>query len=433
MEDGAEIAPAGAGRQAAGPKRPEGSRRSTIRNPNFMILVSGQAVSQVGNSLFGMALYWMTLAMTHSRFALAIVAMLGGIAGFTGILAGPLLDRWDRRRTMIWSDVVRLVLSGVLGILAVTSQLGFSALVALTLLLRVAGALFLPSEMALVPKIVSEQELGSANGTVQAIGAAANLGGTGFAGVLLGMLGPGGLFLLNAASFAASVLSLGFMRVEGEPVNRTGTSRTGGALQQFISEMREGWQVIRSHPALRRFITVSLLLNFASASVTFLDVAWVQQVLHAGAVAYGLLNAALVAGVIVGSLLASVLVRRFGELRVITAGIVLSGLALVAFALLPYLWCDLALFTLLGVSLGALEPTALTAVQRATPAHVMGRVMGALMTMGSLAVPLGALLAGSLASAVPLWVTFVAAGILMALSSLPLIGITNDLKGLWTA
>lgn len=408
-------------------------RRTTARNPNLLILLSGQAVSQVGNSLFAIALYWMTLTMTHSRFALAMVAMLGGIAGVTGILAGPLLDRWDRRRTMIWSDAVRLVLSAALGILALTSRLDFPVIIVLTLALRVAGAIFLPSEMALLPKIVSEQELPSANGALQAVGAAANLGGTGFGGVLLGVMGPVGLFLLNAGSFAASLISLYFLQTEREAAKRTKTSGAAGTVPQFLHELREGWQVIRSHPVLRRFITVSLLLNFASVSVTFLDVAWVQQVLHAGAVAYGLLNAALVAGVIGGSLLASVLVRRFGELRVITAGIILSGIALVAFALLPYLGCDLALFALLGVSLGALEPTALTAVQRATPAHVMGRVMGALMTMGSLAVPLGALLAGSLASAAPLWVTFGAAGMLMGLASLPLIGITSDLKGLGTA
>ncbi|EQD38779.1 major facilitator superfamily MFS_1, partial [mine drainage metagenome] len=95
-----------------------------LRNRNYVVMLSGQLVSQIGNSFFPLAIYWFTFSLTKSRLDLGYLSAVIGVTSILGMLTGVLVDRWDRRRTMIWSDATRAVLAGALAVLAFSGRLG---------------------------------------------------------------------------------------------------------------------------------------------------------------------------------------------------------------------------------------------------------------------------------------------------------------------
>ncbi len=131
-------------------------------NRNYTLLLSGQTISQVGNALFPLAVYWWTFSLTHSSVDLGYIATAEGLTALAGIFAGVLVDRSDRRWTMIWADVARLVLTGVLGLAALTGRLSFASILVFVLLLGLVQNLFSPAQAALLPSVVEPSELDAA-------------------------------------------------------------------------------------------------------------------------------------------------------------------------------------------------------------------------------------------------------------------------------
>lgn len=385
---------------------------SLWHNRNFSILLAGQWVSQAGNTFYSLALYWFVLSATHSRADLGLIGAATGITGVLGLLAGAFVDRWNRRRTMLFTDAVRAVLAALIGLLAALGHLPLWLLLLLVLALTAVGQFFGPAQTALVPMVVDQDQLGAANGANQGATASANLLGATLGGAFLGLFGPVALFFSNAASFLVSVGSLGLLRVAEPP--RPAAPRGVAAL---LREVREGLVAIAANPFLLRVILVAVVANFSLMPLNILDVAWVRQVLHQGALAYGLFGASILLGVLTGSALSGLALRRFDTRTLLPWAIALGGLCIAVLSRLPTLVPDLLLLFAFGAIVAVVNTSVITTVQRMTPDRVMGRVIGTLAALISIANPIGALLSGYLATTVPLSAVFLAGGLLMCLSS----------------
>lgn len=385
---------------------------SLWRNRNFSILLAGQWVSQAGNTFYSLALYWFVLSATHSRADLGLIGAATGITGVLGLLSGAFVDRWNRRRTMLVTDAVRAVLSALIGVMAALGHLPLWLLLVLVLALTAVGQFFGPAEAALLPMVVAPEQLGSANGANQGSTASANLLGATLGGACLGLFGPVALFFSNAASFLVSVGSLGLLKVP-EPA-RPVSPRGVGAL---LGEVGEGFSAILANRFLLRVILVGVVANFAVMPLNVLDVAWVRQVLHQGALVYGLFGASILIGILTGSAFAGLALRRLGMRTLLPGTIALAGLSVAALSQLPLLVPDLVLLFAFGVVVAIVNTSVTTAVQQSTPDSVLGRVMGTLMASVTLSIPLGALLSGYLATALPLSTVFLGGGLLMCLST----------------
>jgi DHA3 family macrolide efflux protein-like MFS transporter len=393
----------------------ERTRRGLLRNRNYAILLSGQLVSQMGNSFYPLAIYWYTYSLTRSSVDLGYLTTVISLTALVSMLTGVLVDRWDRRKTMLWSDVTRALLAGGLALLAALGTLQLPVMFAFALLLGLVGNLFAPAQMSLLPNVVGMEDLGAASGFNQGASAGAGLVGTSVGGFLLGIFGSASLLALDALSFVVSFVSIGLLRLPKTATLPRRDAQPGARPGKFLSELGEGLQFVYGNGFFRRVVVIAALVNFAFMPLNVLDVVWVRDVLHLGAFAYGLFGAAATVGIIAGSILAGPMMQRLDPGRLMIGSLGLSALAFAAFSQLPYFLPDIVALIILGVGLGIVNPVAQTLFQRATPQYMMGRAVGALMGTAQMASPLGALVGGVLASTLPLSTVFLGgAGLMLA-------------------
>lgn len=403
-------------------------------NRNLLTLVGGQWVSQIGNQLFTMAVYWTVLNQTGSRADLGLVGSILSLAGVFGLVAGALVDRWDRRGTMISVDVARTVLSLALVAAALTHHLPVAALVAVVLAMTLGSQLFYPAESALLPSVVPDSQLNAANSMNQSGVAMAQLVGSSLGGVILGLLGPIVLFGFNGLSFGVSVATLVLLRVAAPPARTRGPGTTlRAATVALWHEIAQGQRTIWLSPFLRRALPITVVVNFALAPINFLDVAWVRQVLHLGAVVYGLFGAAILVGILAGSAAATFVAGRLSLRTALTIAVAASGLCIFGLSRVPLALPDLLFLTAFGLFIGVVNTMVSASLQRAVPDRVRGRVFGTLGAFSNLATPLGGLLTGLGAAVLPLGAIFAGAGLLLAASSVLIVGLPSDVAAVEVA
>lgn len=415
--------------EAQTPYKAHGPGLSLWRNRNLLVLVGGQWVSQVGNALFQMAVYWTVLQETGSRSDLGFTGSVLAVAGIFGLVAGALVDRWDRRRTMIWVDVGRAVLAFGLVAGALTHRLPILALLGVVFVMTLGSQFFYPAESAMLPAVVTDEELMGANSLNQSASAMAQLVGMSLGGVILGLLGPVVLFGFNGVSFAVSVASLVLLRVTSRPPAGDGTgpgllAAAASLWRDIVQGQRTTWQ----SPFLRRVLPITAIANFAMTPIDFLGVAWVRQDLHLGAFVYGLFGVAEVVGLLIGSAGVTVVSGRLTMRTLIGAALLGGGACVVALSRIALAVPDLSLLATFGILVGVVNTMVAASLQQAVPDEVRGRVFGTFAAVQSLTTPVGGILTGLGAAILPVGVLFAAAGCLVSVSSLLVLGMPSHVE-----
>lgn len=204
------------------------SRDRLWRQPNFLVLLSGQWISQLGDVAFTMALYWYVLTTTHRPVLLGLLGALAGIGNLFSVISGVWVDRWNRRMTLLITDTIRgFVILILLAWIVQQHHFVVAALGVGVLFINLGGSLFNPALMAFTPQVINSEQLMQANGLLQSAASIAQLAGYALAGVGIGLLGVNMLVLIDGLSFWISAFSLAFVRppqtatVEDEPESVT--------------------------------------------------------------------------------------------------------------------------------------------------------------------------------------------------------------------
>jgi MFS transporter, DHA3 family, macrolide efflux protein len=224
---------------------------------DFLLIWAGQLVSDVGSRLSSFALGIWILSSTGSttHFAMTFVAMTIP-ALIVSTVAGALVDRWDRRRTMIVCDSLSsLTMITLAGLRASGHLTVWHIYVAVG-----AGSLFnafrTPAFSASIPLLAAREQLPRVNGMAQSGSALAEMLGPMLAGILIGSISLHGILVLDAISFLASVAALAMARIPC-PVSVTGYKREG-----LLGEAAIGWRYVQERPGLLGLLTLSGLRNF---------------------------------------------------------------------------------------------------------------------------------------------------------------------------
>lgn len=411
-----------------------GSKRamSSILQPfavhNFSLLFGGQTVSTIGDALYAVALPWLILNNGGSAQELGLVLTIYGIPRVGCILVGGALsDRLRPRRLMLMADVVRAMLVALLALVTFTGHPSVWLLCAIAVPLGAFQGLFIPASSAILPDILSNENLQAGNALNTSALQAANLVGSGLAGLVVAALTAGMAMGIDALTFVVSAVSLALMRV---PTLSVGASEPaalpGEASTQIQNEAHPAGQeeLISLGHFLRtsRLIQVALLLTLA-ANISMgglLEVALptlAHGPMHAGASGYGLIMAAFAAGALVGGLGAGLLnnIKRKG-LSALLVSLVMGG----AFALVPYggLPGALVCMLLVGISNSITNVLLFTVVHLAIPRHSMGRVMGLIMFASLGTYPISVALGGVLTNQFGPAILFPFSGALLLLALL---------------
>lgn len=376
-------------------------------NRDFTFLWAGQLVSQVGDFVFSTTLsLWVGTVLLEGRsYAPAAVSALIAVVAAGTLLAGPVagvfVDRWDRRRTMLGTDLVRAALIGALTVVAFLPDGTLPAadvlvsVYVVVLLETCVAQFFNPARFALLGDVVAARERGRAAGIGQATQAIATIAGPPLAAPLLFTAGIRWALLVNALSFLASFAAVRAIRTTPRARVRTGTG-LGGVRAEFVSGLR---MVRRSRVVTALLLTLSLV-TVGTSALNSLNVFFVSENLGAASSWYGTLEMALGCGLVAGALLAGKVGGRIGFTRAFSLGLILTGVGLIGYARTTTLGAALVVLAVVGVPLAVLN-TALTPVLlREVPDSHLGRIVAVITPAQQLASLVGVAAAGWLASTV---------------------------------
>jgi predicted MFS family arabinose efflux permease len=328
--------------------------------------------------------------LTGSALALgATLAIYTAPQLFFGLAIGAWTDRTDRKRLMIVVDLLSAVTIASVAVASGLGLLSLSWIYAVVFVSSTLSIFFVAAEFGAIPSLVDSGELVTANGRIQASFAAASVLGPLAAGVLLVFVPVETVLLLDAASFVASAVMLSLI---ARPFNAPITKRATSIRQDIV----EGLRYVLSHPVLRNISLMMAMINMVGATVFAEIVLFAKQALRAEDSEVGLLFAAGGAGVVVLSLAAGPLRKRWSFGNVALGALMLSGLLTVALAYTSSLWVAVVLW---GVSsgLGILFNINTGSLRQAiVPNQMLGRVISIAMVLAWSANPIGALAGGLL-------------------------------------
>jgi len=265
-----------------------------LSHRDFRLLWSGQTVSQIGDAAFVVALGWRAFTLTHKASSLGIVLMvesLGLVA--TLLIGGVLADRYSRKLLLISSDGARAAVIAVLAAVDATGQLTFGLMIAFVALHGLGSGLFQPAFGGILPLLVEEPSLGSANALVGLSRQAAFIVGPAIAGGIYAAAGSSAIFAADAASFLASAAFLAYAQPRAyEPAPAEGLRRELSAGFRYVIKVPWLWITIG---------TFSLILMTGYAALQVLLPKLVEQKWNGGVGSYGLLFTLQGVGMVIGT------------------------------------------------------------------------------------------------------------------------------------
>jgi len=374
----------------------------------FRLFWVGQAVSYFGDTMntAGLAIMLFVLTRSASIVALGLIAKAIPTILF-GLIAGPLVDRVNRQRLMIFADLARAILTVSIPFFGAFWLPG--AFVAVFLIAS-ASAFFNPAKQAILPNLVPGRLLIRANGLVSSSEKTMELLGYSLAGLIVAAVSWLPLFLIDAGTYLFSAVSL--LGVPDLAVRAKGTSL------RLASDVVDGLRFVLRSAVLRSTMTLTLVVAVFFGMTTTLLVVMAYEALHGGASAYGFIEAAIGAGAIVGALIAGELVNRAraGTLLLLGAGGV--GLANLLVGFSRNLTVTI-IFLLLGGILNMIYYVPLISVtQRESPDHVRGRVMATRFLLVQGGYLTGMAVAGPLSDRLSAPVVFVVGGLFLIVAAL---------------
>ena len=376
-----------------------------LRSRNYRLYFFGQGISLVGTWLTRFAIPYQAYELSHSTFMLGIVAFFGQApTSIIAPFAGVLVDRWDRHRTIVVTQVFAMLQSAALAIFALTGSLTVWHLLVLGSVQAVINAFDMPARQSFVRQVVSDRaDLPNAIALNSSLVNAARLIGPVIAAALVELVGIGWCFAIDSASYLAVIASLLAMTIAKQQVRH----REGHVLE----DLHEGLRYVNGVPLVR-----ALMLSLAATSVlggayTALLPAIAEGTLHGGSGGLGKLMGAAGAGALVGVLYLASRERVVGLERLVARCAAGLGIGLIAVEGARSIWLAMPVFFIVGASLIVQWAASNTLVQTLVHDDKLGRVMSLYAVAFFAGAPLGALLEGSLASVIGPVHTFAIAGV----------------------
>ena len=366
-----------------------------LRHRNYRLFFAGQTVSLVGTWVTRIATSWLVYRLTGSAWMLGLVSFFGLVPTLLfGPAAGVLVDRWNRHRVLVVTQVLSMAQTTALAWLAFTDDATVAAVMALQFAQGVINAVDTPARQAFVVEMVEERaDLPNAIALNSSMFNGSRLVGPAIGGALLAAAGEAWCFALDALSYVAVIASLLLMRL---PPHAHAPSARG--LPAFYGELREGVRYAFGFAPVRAILVVVALASTLGMPYTVLMPEVAARTLGGGPNTLGwLMTAAGVGALAAAAYLAS---RRtvLGLGRVIQRALLCFGASLVAFAFVRSLPLALLVLPFVGGSLLLTASSCNTVLQTILPEELRGRVMALYSTAFLGTAPLGSLIAGALAS-----------------------------------
>jgi MFS family permease len=370
---------------------------------NFRLLWVGEGISLLGDQFYLIALPWLILSLTGDALAVGTVLAIAGIprAVFM-LLGGALTDRFTPRKLMINSNLVRMILTGLLAGLVLSNLIQTWMLYAAALLFGLADAFFFPAQTSIVPQLVGEDQLQAGNAMIQGTATLSLFVGPVLAGAMISWLDGGAAhstngialaFALDSLSFLASITFLSLMKIE-HPGRAQGLASEG-----ILDAIRAGLAYVWNDATLRIVFSLVAGINLLIVGPVFVGVPVIANMrFPEGAAAFGLIMSAFGCGSLLGIILAGLLPKpspkRLGTVLLSVMSMMGIGLAVIGIAPSTFV-AALASFAM-GAANGYNNILLITWLQTRISIAMTGRIMSLIMFASVGLNPVSTALSGAL-------------------------------------
>jgi Na+/melibiose symporter-like transporter len=368
--------------------------------PDLRLVLSAGLISGSGDWILTIGLIYRVYAVTGSTVASALT-MASSFAPqvLFGAVAGVFADRWDRKRTMIVADL--LLAAGLLPLLLVHHAAQVWIVFAVMFAEGAVQQFFSPAQQAMVPRLVPDGELLTANALSGQVSNVSRLAGSALGGILAAAGGIIAVTVVDAGSFVASAALLVFVRTSGRTA---GPGSSGGPVRARIAlvgnELRDGLRLTARHRVLRALMIFALVTSVGEGIMGTLFTPFVEHVLHGSSQEFGLVVAAQAVGGIAGGMVAASLGHRVRASRLLSWGAIAFGLVDLAIFLYPLgyvaVWPAAVGMVIVGIPGALCLAGLITLFQLSSEDSYRGRVFGAISTLEGVTILAGTLGAGYL-------------------------------------
>jgi MFS family permease len=343
-------------------------------NSSFSALWAGQTISLIGDRVHYIAIGVLVLGITNSYVALGAVLFAASLPNLLfSPIAGTLVDRWDQREVMVVSDLLRAAVVLLIPLAAITN---IALIYPLAFLVTTISIFFRPARVAVLPRIVRDDELLTANSALWIAETMADILGFVFAGLFVSFLGPNIslAFWIDAATYAASAALIWTIAVP--PVQRSADAADGR--KPFTEEMRDGWRFLRGDRILLANTLQATVAQFTLGIVIALTLIYARDVIvdqrwDAGA-RFGFLEAGIGVGSLIGGIIVGLIGSRFPKGRLIIIGYAACGAFIALLGVTSQLPIAIGLMAGAGLANMIFVIPSQTLFQQRTPAELLGRV-----------------------------------------------------------
>jgi MFS family permease len=380
-----------------------------LHQRNFALLWLGGLVSQTGDWLLQIGIPVYIYLLTHSALATSVTLIISFLPNIVlSPIAGVFVDRWDRRRTMLFSNL--LMALGLLPLLLIHDKNILWLLYIMLFFESCVSQFVLPAENALIPNLVNAQDLIPANALKSTSTYIARLAGAALGGILLGTIGLQSVILLDTSSFLFVCLMLLLMTPlpHRETTPRTVSPEEGVSVllaswRHLLQEWLEGMQLVRRNYTLRVLFIFWMVTGLGEGIFGTMLIIFVNRVLHSGALVYGLLLSIQMIGNLSGTLLVAQFGKRLPLLSTLWMSACIFGIIDLLIIDMPIFYPDIILvmvfFALVGLPGTFTFVNLQTLFQMTVEDKLRGRVFATMMAASSVASLGGMLLAGTLGDA----------------------------------
>ena len=349
-----------------------GSAWSPLSQPFFRSLWIANLASLVGTWIHEVGTAWLMTSLTMSPFIVSLIQTATTLPIFLVALpAGALADIVDRRRLLLLTQAWMLLAALGLGIITLAGLASPIVLLIFVFVLSLGAAINGPAWQAIIPELVSREEMASAV-TLGSVGFnIARAIGPALGGLIVSLVGPGFTFLLNAISFTGVVIVL--KRWHRVPQESTLPA------ERLIGAMRTGLRYVRNAPKVQAVLIHTLIFSvFTCALWAFLPIV-AREYLRLSAVGYGMLLGFFGAGALVGALLLPIIRVRFSLNNIVAGTTILMAVTMTCLAIIHSFPLILAVMAAGGMAWLILISVFSIAVQEVIPSWVRGRVLSVFM------------------------------------------------------
>lgn len=383
-----------------------------LRHRNYRLFFLGQCISLIGTWIQQVAMSWLVYSLTKSALLMGIITFASSLPSLlVSPFAGVLIDRVNKRRTLMLIQSLFMVETFVLAILAISGVVQVWHIIVLGVLMGITNAIDMPLRQAFVVQLVDDSEdLSNAISLNSSSFNLARLIGPAIAGVLIASVGEGICFLLNALSYIAVIWAIFLMKINSAPTRKSTKSN-------MLHELKEGFSYALYSKPIRTIIFYIAASSLLGMSFFVIMPIFAKEILHGNAQTLGFLMSSSGIGALIGALYLAAKKSSVGMEKWIYFASLLCGVGLVGLNSITKLWMALIGLFIIGMGVVIIIACCNTLIQNLVDDDKRGRVMS-LYTMAFMGtMPFGSLLEGAIADRIGVPYTFLLNGFALIIAA----------------